>query len=397
MSTLIVAGATGTVLALGALEGFCLRRNRGRLGVRIHVNGTRGKSSVTRLIAGALRAAKLRTMAKTSGTTASLIMPSGEEHPLHRPGRPSIGEQLGIISEAADLRADALVIECMALQPMLQAVTELDMIRATHGVITNCREDHLDVMGPTERDVALALAGTTPRDAKLFTAERRHLDVLREACEDRGSELIAVGPDDVAAVPDAVMDGFRYSEHKENVALALALTRDLEIDDEVAISGMHASPPEPGSMTISRLDFFGRDLIFVNAFAANDPESSQAIWNDMRERFPEVSRRLLIFNCRADRAHRSWQLGTACGEWEPADRYVLIGSGTLLFADAALSAGVSAQRIDLAENLPPEDLFELLVDESGPSALLIGMGNIKGPGAPLARLFRNRSAIAAES
>lgn len=65
------------------------------------------------------------------------------------------------------------------MQPPLQWLSESKLIRATHGVITNARADHLDVMGPTEEDVAAALAGMVPVQAKLFTAERRHLGHFR--------------------------------------------------------------------------------------------------------------------------------------------------------------------------------------------------------------------------
>ena len=56
----------------------------------------------------------------------------------------------------------------MALQPMLQSLCELKLVKATHGVLTNARPDHLDVMGPTERDVAKALGGTVPVNSKYF-------------------------------------------------------------------------------------------------------------------------------------------------------------------------------------------------------------------------------------
>ncbi|MDE4990509.1 poly-gamma-glutamate synthase PgsB, partial [Francisella tularensis subsp. holarctica] len=79
------------------------------------------------------------------------------------------------------------VIECMALQPLLQSLCELKLIKETHGVLTNARPDHLDVMGPTERYVAKALAATIPVGDKYFTAEDIHLDFFEYACKDRGS------------------------------------------------------------------------------------------------------------------------------------------------------------------------------------------------------------------
>src|SRR5262245_50182833 len=147
---------------LGALERARLVRQRGSIRIRIHVNGTRGKSSLVRLIAAALRAHGVRTYAKTTGSQPQLILPDGSELPVFRPGLPNVIEQLRIIGIAADDRAEALVLECMALQPHLQALCELSILCSTHGVISNAWPDHLDVMGPGEREVALALLGTCP-------------------------------------------------------------------------------------------------------------------------------------------------------------------------------------------------------------------------------------------
>ena len=97
-------------------------------------------------------------------------------------------ERLPLAGGAAG-EAEALVLECMALQPHLQALTELDMLQATHGVITNARPDHLDVMGPDARAVAHALAGTTPLAGRLYTCEEQHRDVLVAAARDRGAEV----------------------------------------------------------------------------------------------------------------------------------------------------------------------------------------------------------------
>ena len=47
--------------------------------IRVHVNGTRGKSSVARLIAAGLRAGGVRTVAMTTGSAARYILPDGSE------------------------------------------------------------------------------------------------------------------------------------------------------------------------------------------------------------------------------------------------------------------------------------------------------------------------------
>src|SRR3979409_2414631 len=138
-----------------------------RIPVRVHVNGTRGKSSVTRLIAGGLRAGGRRVFAKTTGTMARMIHPDGSEVDVYRVGRPNIIEQIRIVRRAVACGAEVMVIECMAVSPELQPLSELRLIRSTVGVITNARADHLDVMGPSVDDVARALAQTAPRSGHL--------------------------------------------------------------------------------------------------------------------------------------------------------------------------------------------------------------------------------------
>src|SRR5262249_34319540 len=87
---------------------------------RIHVNGTRGKSSVTRLIAAGLRCSGRKVIAKTTGTEPRIILDDGHEIPIYRIGKPNIIEQLTIVRFAWERKAEILVIECMAVHPSLQ-------------------------------------------------------------------------------------------------------------------------------------------------------------------------------------------------------------------------------------------------------------------------------------
>jgi len=382
------------ILVLGGLVEIILhRRNLARIPIRIHVSGTRGKSSVTRLIAAGLREGGIATCAKTTGTLARMILPDGSEFPIYRPSQPNIIEQVRILSTAVSYKARALVLECMALQPQLHWLSESKLVRATHGVITNAREDHLDVMGPTETDVALALASMVPVGGKLYTGERKHYAIFEYAAKDRGTEIIQVGSQEAASVTREDMAGFSYVEHEENVALALRICMDLGVPREVALRGMWRARPDPGVMSTHRLDFFGRNIWFVNGFAANDPESTEHIWNIALDRFPDVARRVAIFNCRLDRPDRSQQLGRACVRWRPADYYVLIGGGTYIFGRAACKAGLDMRKIVFAEHRDVADLFELVIDLAGSSCLVMGMGNIGGMGLDLVRYFRNRSIV----
>src|SRR5260370_24235129 len=83
------------------------RRNLRAIPVRIHVAGTRGKSTTTRLIAAGLRAGGLRVVAKTTGTEPRLIRPDGSEvaWPPRRP--PSAREPTRVLAKAVRLRRHA--------------------------------------------------------------------------------------------------------------------------------------------------------------------------------------------------------------------------------------------------------------------------------------------------
>jgi len=386
----LLALGGGGLVALGAAEMWAHRRRLASIHTRVHVAGTRGKSSVTRLLAAGLRAAGVTCAAKTTGTLPRMILPDGREVPVYRPAGANITEQIRVVHAAREHGAEALVVECMALQPLMHWVSESKLVRATHGVITNVRADHLEIMGPTEKDVAKTLAGMIPVEGVLITGERRHLEVLRRAAEDRRTRLVAVDDDDLAAVRGVDLDRFGYLEHGENVALALKVLAELGVERDVALPGMWTAAPDPGALTEYEIDFFGRRIIFVNAFAANDPESTATIWRLALDRHPRVDRVLPVFNLRGDRPTRTRQLAREATFWHDAERVVLMGTGAYLFAREAARVGRPASRFVHADTGDLNEIFETIVELCGRSTLVIGLANIGGQGLGLARLFRNR-------
>jgi poly-gamma-glutamate synthase PgsB/CapB len=383
----------GVLISFGIIEYAVHVRSLNAIPIRVHVNGTRGKSSVTRLIAGALREHGLKTFAKTTGTLPRMIMHDGREYPVYRPFKANIIEQLRIVSLAAHNDAQALVVECMALRPYLQALTELKFVRATHGVITNARADHLDVMGPSEKDVTLALLGTTPVKGKLFTGERDYLEEFRVVCEDRQTELNILFSEEIDGLTEEDMAGFGYVEHKENVALVLKVCASLGVPRDVALRGMWKTRPDPGAMSEYSLNFFGRKIVFANGFAANDPESSEKIYQMALERHQDLERTIMVLNARADRPDRSKQLGEALPAWTQANNYVLMGSGVYVMYRTAIANGMDTSKFVYAEGMPVDRIFEEIIGLSAPSALIMGIGNIGGPGLELVTYFRNRATL----
>lgn len=375
--------------AYGTLEARRHARNLRRIPIRVHVNGTRGKSSVTRLIAAGLRAGGIRTFAKTTGTMARMIDVDGSEVDVYRVGSPNIIEQTRIVRRAVEQGAQALVIECMAVTPDLQPVTEQRLIRSTVGVITNVRADHLDVMGPTVHDAALALAQTLPVRGHAFTAERILLSVLEDQCCRRGTEL---HPVDERTVSEADLQSFSYVEHAENVALALAACAHLGVDRSVALEAMKRVTPDPGVLRRYAVEIGSKLVEFVNAFAANDPDSTRMIWSRLGlDRAEPGVRRIVLANCRGDRIQRSGQIAELVGRELAADRVVLAGEGTHLVAQRALALGLEPGRLTDLGGLGAEQVFERVLGLVEHRAVVVGIGNIVGLGQEIVLHFKNRA------
>ncbi len=386
---LVPALLTAGLATYGVVELRRHERNLRRIPIRVHVNGTRGKSSVTRLIAAGLRAGGRRTLAKTTGTMARLIRPDGSEVDVFRVGRPNVIEQTRIVRRAVETGSEALVIECMAVTPELQPLSELRLIRSTVGVITNCRADHLDVMGPTVDDVACALAQTCPRAGDLFTAEAERTHILEQVARSRGSKLHVT---DAATVAPAELAGFSYIEHAENVALALAVCMHLGVSRAIALRGMQVATPDPGALRRYTVKVGDHTLEFINAFAANDPDSTLLIWQRLGLEAPHAGvQRIVLANCRPDRLQRSGQIAEFVAQRVAADHVVLSGEGTDLVAYKAASMGLDPQRMSNFGGRDAESVYEHVLGLVEREAVVVGIGNIVGLGEEIVLHFRNRA------
>jgi len=265
--------------------------------LKIHVNGTRGKSSVTRLIAAGLRQAGQPTVAKTTGSAARLIYPDGSESPWPRRGRPNINEQLAVIRTAYNLGARALVLECMALQPEIQWIAER-LFPAQIVVITNVRPDHTDIF-PGLESYAQALALTIPSNGWVVTTPGPFVTLFRECAAARNSQLQVVKPDD--SVAWGVL-GLKH--HPENLALAKAVLQLVGIPLEVAKAGMAQATPDPGAFTIYQRHGLNGNNYLANAFAANDPISTKELLQRLLPP-PTGLTPVVLYNHRLDRLQRA--------------------------------------------------------------------------------------------
>ncbi|MET8683111.1 poly-gamma-glutamate synthase PgsB [Streptomyces sp. NPDC004732] len=345
---------------------------------RVLVNGIRGKSSITRLCAGALRGGGLNTVAKTTGTAARFIHPDATEEPVYRKfGIANVVEQIGIVRRAAAYDPDALVIECMAVMPALQEINQSKLIRSTIGVLCNVREDHLAEMGPTLDDVARSLCRSMPENGICVTAEKDRFDILQEEADARNCELIYADPE---TVTDDELRGFSWFTFKENVSIALKVAELLGVGREVALQGMYDAPPDPGVLSVERYATEdGKKLRFANVFAANDPESTLMNINQLLD-LGAINRPLnVVINCRPDRVERNGQMGEIIPDLQP-EKVFVIGHPAKSAIDA-IPADWRSRAVDLGgDRRDPEEFMGQMLAQLGPDSSLVAIGNIHGQG-----------------
>ena len=352
-----------------------------QLDVRLHVNGIRGKSTVTRLLAGVLREGGYVTVAKTTGSAARVIGPTGAESRIKRRGAPTINEQIDIVAEHVTPEVEALVIECMAVRPLYQQYSQDFMVRSHITVITNVREDHQEEMGETLEEIADSLSMTIPENGVLVTAEdREHLrERLRVNAEARGSRLVYADP---SGVSDADMSGFDYLQFKENVAVGLSVARLLGISREAALEGMWKSVPDVGVVRLRTYEIRGKRVMWVPMFAANDRESVIMTMDTLRASFPKDATVIGILNNRRDRGRRA----ELFGEMVPRDlshhldHVITFGAFEDQVTSAMIDGGYDRSRIhNLGDTVQPSLEQILAVVEKlipGRNGVLVGMVNI---------------------
>ena len=288
----------------------------------------------------------------------------------------NIKEQIDVVDKARKAGAEALVCECMAVRPEYQDVYQNQIFKSNITVIVNVLEDHLDVMGPTTDEIALAFTNTIPYDGYLVVDNGPYVEYFTKVCKERNTQIVVA---DNSKIPEGLMEQFKYTIFEDNISLALAVADILKIDEETAFKGMLAANPDPGAATITEYENEGAKSIFVNGFAANEPSSTLAIWDKIKEKLPNTDRPVVLFNGREDRVDRTDQFIEDCFPYLQDDvTLVAMGEGSDHITKAIESGKLNniKEYIDLSDLEVDElikELYSLTKDR-----VMFGVGNIHG-------------------
>lgn len=285
---LLLMSLAGVLLCLGVVESLRHARRIRKIPVRILVNGTRGKTSVTRLITAALQSSGRLVRGKCTGTDPREILPNGSEYETPRPHGARITEMKGFFARAVKDGSDAVVIECMAVRPEMQHALARHLVKPTITVITNTLVDHIDEMGATRTETAQSLRHCLIPGTELVTDEAFFLD------------WPALFGGDKDPLPEDYTGRFSFPVYESNLRLALSAATLAGASRETALLGMPKARPDTGMAG----PFYVKQTKIYNAFAANDPVSTALLAQNAARALAGNDRFVILYNNRADREYR---------------------------------------------------------------------------------------------
>ncbi len=363
------------------IERIFLERRLKAIALRISVTGTRGKTTLVRMVAAMLRANGWQVLAKTTGSEAKYILPDGSEQDIPRRGLPSILEQKQLLKKAVQLRANCIVAEIMSIHPENHFVESLQLLRPNIVLLTNIRLDHTDAMGQTTHEIARVFCLDLPTGSRLFIPESELRTPIIEISQREGIELMAVSDEPISERWDTKIGLAQSPGHGRHIALVSALGRQLGIDEPIITKGIQHAQPDIGGMKIwkYRPSDSEKTYYLVNAFAANDPLSTREIVEWVKVHLPAAHHNSIgLLNLRADRGDRTLQWIQAL-RTDPAfdfKQLFLIGSHIKAVKRCIPSAQILAPK-------QPAALMKTMIDRLTDQSVIFGCGNIAGIGRSL--------------
>ena len=160
------------------------------------------------------------------------------------------------------------------------------------------------------------------------------------------------------------------------------------IDEKKALEGMKNYHKDPGCLkTLVYKNEKGHKVFFVNAMAANDPNSTDIILERISKRYYWNNKRYLLVNNRGDRVSR-WEqyIKFVKSVEEKFDKIIISGENRELFKKYLLKNKVDKNKIEILQN-------EKYFDEIEDGILIFAVGNICGHGKKLVDYLEIRGEV----
>jgi len=253
--------------------------------LRILVTGSRGKSSVVRLLHAALHDAGLRTCARITGVVPRELGLKGVRT-ISRSSAAHV-EEMRWWLRGLPASTQAIILENSAIAQELQALAGR-WLRPEITVFTNARPDHQEVWGPTGACAAEVLAAGVPEGGQLILPAGLQTDsYLLELLEHRACTIVFSGS----------VAGAEESFRAINMGLALSVVEYLGLETASALQAMRRVQQDRYDFRV--VNCGGAEVAM--AFSANDISSTRTLFQSLLWSEQETR---LIYNHRADRPGR---------------------------------------------------------------------------------------------
>ncbi len=344
------------------LERFLLSWLRKKFKYVIHVNGIRGKSTTTRLIDAGLRECGFKVFSKTTGTIPTYINVNNEDVKVKRLGTANIREQIRMMYKAYKDGAECLVLECMAVNPELQMISEKMILKADLTVITNVREDHIMEMGRNKDELAEALSGTIPDHGKLVITDSEYAHYFKSKARGKNATIY---------VAEKYQEEDTLDTFRENIELALEVARALGLDADVFFNGMKKYHKDMGAYS----ELKKGKTILLNGLSINDSESINIVYDEIKKKYDPKDITVLLNN-RPDRPTRVMQHIKLLSTIE-CKKVIITGSNKNYVIKECLKLNPS---LDISYLKQKEDLLN--------EDIVFAIGNIKDDGMAILDYFK---------
>ena len=370
---LIVSILLSIIFAMLIFEKSTVHRSVSNLQLRIHVNGTRGKSSVTEYIAAGIFMAQPEVMAKITGIIPTIIH-NGEEQIIKRAGVARVQEQFYTIRLAAKMKAKSLILECMSISPELQRL-ESRFFKPHIYVITNIKDDHREEMGKMLEDQADSICNAIPANCTVITNELRYLDKIREIATANNSLVVSPQP-----LKPELLKRLPFGIFPENISLAIAVCDVAGFNYELAEEGIINRILSSKSPLFS-INYDSKEIKFLNAFAVNDVDSTSSFLKHWQKNLGNNGKISVILNTRADRPIRTDLFAGWISDISSSISNIIVTGDHVNRAKySMLKAGVDNGKIYIWQSKHLKRLKKNLFNMIDDGSLVVGVGNIGGDG-----------------
>jgi gamma-polyglutamate synthase len=363
----------GLVFILLMLEKYFVRQRVGRIKIRVHVNGTRGKSSVTEYIAAGLRCAGYNTVSKITGVVPTVFFSNTVFQTVNRKGPARVQEQIKIINLTVRNVSEALVLECMSISPELQRM-ESRIFKPHIYVITNIREDHLEQMGETIDQEVESICSAIPKDSLVVTSEKRYLKEITSFACLRNSKVIST-----ESLDDNLSFQIPLGVFESNVTLAVKVCEILKIDSIKAFHSIcdYAVKKKSAMIDLKVGDF---NVKFLDGFSVNDVQSASDFLNYWQNKLRAFKDMIILLNVRADRPLRSVEFANWLSNLENIKNIILVGSHALKTKKLMCQFGIQQDKIITWSKKEINNVSVNLQTLITEDTVVLGIGNISGDG-----------------